>query len=196
LSPQLNDFAETAAAIANLDLVISADTAPVHLAGALAKPVWILLPFSPDWRWFAERADSPWYPSARLFRQRAAGDWESAIAAVRKALRERLASGGPPPSPRSEPPMLDRRYFAAVDLINAGQDVEASDALKAILDEDPGHAAALRRMAWLCHKGGDNTAAARMLAASLEREPNNPESHYNLGLVLASLGRNKEAEQS
>jgi predicted O-linked N-acetylglucosamine transferase (SPINDLY family)/ADP-heptose:LPS heptosyltransferase len=196
LSPQLTDFAETAAAIANLDLVISVDTAPVHLAGALGKPVWIVLPFSPDWRWFAERADSPWYPSARLFRQHAAGDWERVLAAVRTALRERLASGGSPPSPRSEPPMLDRRYFAAVELIESGRDADASAALQAILDEDPGHAAALRRMAWLRHKLGDNVAAARMLAASLEREPNNPESHYNLGLVLATLGRNKEAEQS
>jgi tetratricopeptide (TPR) repeat protein len=196
LSPQLADFAETAAAVANLDLVISADTAPVHLAGALGKPVWLVLPFSPDWRWFAERPDSPWYPSARLFRQNKPGDWESAIVAVRTALRERLAAGIPAPSPRSEPPMLDRRYFAAVELINAGRDAEASDALQAILEEDPGHAAALRRMAWLCHKRDDNIAAARMLAASLEREPNNPESHYNLGLVLASLGRNNEAEES
>jgi tetratricopeptide (TPR) repeat protein len=196
LSPQLTDFAETAAAVANLDLVISADTAPAHLAGALGKPVWVLLPFNPDWRWFVARADSPWYPSARLFRQSAPGDWTGAIETVRHALRERLAAVAPAPSSRGEPAMLDRRYFAAAELINAGRDAEATAALKSILDEDPRHSPALRRMAWMCHKRGDNTEAARMLAASLEREPNNPEAHYNLGLVLAALGRNKDAEES
>ena len=196
LSPQLTDFSETAAAIANLDLVITADTAPAHLAGALGKPVWMLLPFSPDWRWFAARTDSPWYPSARLFRQHAPGDWESAIEAVRSALRERLVSGAPTPSSTSEPPMLDRRYFAAAELVEAGRDAEATAALKSILEEDPRHAPALRRMAWMCHRRGDNVEAARMLAASLEREPNNPESHYNLGLVFATLGRVAEAEAS
>ncbi|HEV2957814.1 MAG TPA: tetratricopeptide repeat protein, partial [Xanthobacteraceae bacterium] len=143
LSPQLADFAETAAAVANLDLVISADTAPAHLAGALGRPVWMLLPFSPDWRWFAERADSPWYPTANLFRQGKPGDWESAIAAVRSALRERVASAAPAPARADELPMLDRRYFAAVELIEAGRDEEASAAFKSILDEDPRHAASL-----------------------------------------------------
>ncbi len=196
LSPQLTDFAESAAAVANLDLIISADTAPAHLAGALGKPVWILLPFSPDWRWFAERPDSPWYPTARLFRQNAPGNWESALEAVRNALRERLAADAAAPKPAAEPPMLDRRYFAAVELIETGRDAEAIAALKSILEEDPRHAPALRRMAWLSHKRGNNPEAARMLGASLEREPNNPEAHYNLGLVLATLGRVVEAEAS
>jgi tetratricopeptide (TPR) repeat protein len=198
LSPQLTDFAETAAAVANLDLVISADTAPAHLAGALGKPVWMLLPFSPDWRWFTHRADSPWYPTARLFRQSAPGNWESAIEPVRAALRERRAAALPAPaaSPAAAPPTLDRRYFAAAELIEAGRDAEATATLKSILDEDPRHAPALRRIAWMCHKAGDNAEAARMLARSLEREPDNPEAHYNLGLVLATLGRNKEAEAS
>jgi tetratricopeptide (TPR) repeat protein len=198
LSTELTDFAETAAAVANLDLVITVDTAPAHLAGALGKPTWILLPLSPDWRWFAERTDSPWYPTARLFRQRAPGEWDGAIAAVRAALRERLAAGvpAPAPSPAAAPPMLDRRYFAAVELIQAGRDADAVAALKAILAEDPRHAPALRRMAWLQHKNGDNAEAARLLAASFEREPDNPEAHYNLGLVFAALGRTKEAEES
>jgi len=198
LAPELTDFAETAAALANLDLVITVDTAPAHLAGALGKPTWILLPLSPDWRWFADRADSPWYPTARLFRQGAPGDWDGAIAAVRAALRERLAAGvpAPAPSPAAAPPMLDRRYFAAVELIQAGRDADAMTALTAILADDPRHAPTLRRMAWMHHKNGDNAEAARMLAASFEREPDNPEAHYNLGLVHAALGRNKEAEES
>ncbi|MGH6728114.1 MAG: tetratricopeptide repeat protein [Pseudolabrys sp.] len=83
---ELKDFADTAALIANLDLVISADTSVVHLAGALAKPVWVLLPFMPDWRWLLERSDSPWYPTARLFRQDNTKTWDAAVARVHAAL--------------------------------------------------------------------------------------------------------------
>ena len=82
----LHDYADTAAAIAGLDLIVSVDTSVAHLAGALGKPVWILLPFLPDYRWLTERSDSPWYPAARLFRQTEAGDWSTVFAQVRQAL--------------------------------------------------------------------------------------------------------------
>jgi tetratricopeptide (TPR) repeat protein len=86
----LKSYADTAALIANLDLVISVDTSVVHLAGALAKPVWILLPFVPDWRWLLDRDDSPWYPTARLFRQDETRGWDSVMARVHAALDEYL----------------------------------------------------------------------------------------------------------
>ncbi len=92
LASFIGDFADTAAAVSCLDLVISIDTAVAHLAGALAKPVWTLLIFAPDWRWLIGRADSPWYPTMRLYRQPASGDWASVIAAVAEALREAAAS--------------------------------------------------------------------------------------------------------
>jgi Tfp pilus assembly protein PilF len=79
---EIRDFSDTAALIENLDLIVSVDTSVVHLAGALGKPVWTLLPFAPDWRWLLNREDSPWYPTMRLFRQTAQGDWESVIAKV------------------------------------------------------------------------------------------------------------------
>jgi hypothetical protein len=82
----LGDFAATAAAITALDLVITVDTAVAHLAGALGKPVWIMLPFAADWRWLVEREDSPWYPTARLFRQRSPGDWTELVGRVQQAL--------------------------------------------------------------------------------------------------------------
>lgn len=86
LSSGFTDFADTAAAIQALDLVITVDTSVAHLAGALGKPVWILLPFVPDWRWLLDRSDSPWYPSARLFRQPKRGDWGSVLKEVKQAL--------------------------------------------------------------------------------------------------------------
>jgi hypothetical protein len=87
LAPHLTDFAETAAMVSELDLVICVDTAVAHLAGALGRPVWTLLPFVPDWRWGLEREDATWYPTMRLFRQRKAGDWEDVIRRVSEALR-------------------------------------------------------------------------------------------------------------
>ena len=85
---ELNDFADTAGLIENLDLVISVDTSVAHLAGALGKPVWVLVPFAPDWRWLLERSDSPWYAGARLFRQPEAGKWREVLQEVAHALEE------------------------------------------------------------------------------------------------------------
>lgn len=82
----LTDFAETAALCASLDLLISVDTSVVHLAGALGKPAWVLLPQVPDWRWLLERDDSPWYPAMRLYRQMQAGDWSSVLRRVQGDL--------------------------------------------------------------------------------------------------------------
>lgn len=83
---ELRDFSDTAALIENLDLVISVDTAVAHLAGALGKPTWILLPLAPDWRWLLDRSDSIWYPSVRLFRQTELGNWNVPVQAVAAAF--------------------------------------------------------------------------------------------------------------
>jgi tetratricopeptide (TPR) repeat protein len=82
----IKDLADTAALMTHLDLIITVDTSTAHLAGALAKPTWVLLPFAPDWRWLMDREDSPWYPTVRLFRQPSFGDWDSVIARVRHEL--------------------------------------------------------------------------------------------------------------
>jgi hypothetical protein len=85
-APDLTDFGETAALISCLDLVISVDTSVAHLSGALGKPTWILLPYAPDYRWLLEREDSPWYPTARLFRQSDKREYGSVVECVREAL--------------------------------------------------------------------------------------------------------------
>lgn len=88
LAPDLREFADTAAIIAQLDLVISVDTAVAHLAGALGRPVWMLVPYVSEWRWLTEREDTPWYPTMRLFRQQAPGDWDEVV----RRVRDRLAA--------------------------------------------------------------------------------------------------------
>ena len=85
---EIDDFQDTAAIMENLDLVISCDTSVPHLAGALARPTWLLLPFDADWRWLLEREDSPWYPTMRLFRQPEPGNWDSVLDLVRNELEE------------------------------------------------------------------------------------------------------------
>lgn len=98
------DFAQTAAVIAGLDAVVAVDTAVAHLAGALGKPLCVLLPFGADFRWLRERCDSPWYPSARLFRQRAFNGWSGAVEALRRHLESMFSH------PQSEA-RLEKRAF-------------------------------------------------------------------------------------
>jgi tetratricopeptide (TPR) repeat protein len=86
LTEEIDDFSDTAALIENLDLTISVDTSVAHLAGALGRPVWTLIPSDPDWRWMLNREDTPWYPAMRLFRQLSPGDWASVIAKVKDEL--------------------------------------------------------------------------------------------------------------
>ncbi len=91
LTADLTDFAETAALVSCLDIVISVDTSVVHLAGALGRPTWTLLPYSPDFRWLLDRDDSPWYPTMRLFRQNESRNWNELVDRVRAELTLRLA---------------------------------------------------------------------------------------------------------
>ena len=89
LGQEFSDFADTAAVVAMLDLIIAVDTSVAHLAGAMGKAVALLVPFSPDFRWLLDRTDSPWYPTMRLFRQSAIGDWDTPLARLREELAGR-----------------------------------------------------------------------------------------------------------
>jgi tetratricopeptide (TPR) repeat protein len=93
IEPHNEDFTDTAALIEMLDLVVSVDTSLAHLSGAMGKETWILLPYLPDWRWLMDRSDSPWYPTATLYRQAVAGDWDSVMAEVAKDLLRTIRAG-------------------------------------------------------------------------------------------------------
>src|SRR5262249_57946288 len=84
------DFADTAALLPQLDLIVAVDTAAVHLAGALGIPVFVLIPYTPDWRWLRVRDDTPWYPTLRLFRQPKPRDWDSVFDRIRSAVQAML----------------------------------------------------------------------------------------------------------
>ena len=111
ISAELGDFADTAAVIESCDLVISVDSSAAHLAGAMGKPTWVMLPWIPDWRWLLDREDTPWYPTLRLFRQPSRGDWTSTIARVAEELTalQRGGRGGsarPPAGTDRLPPIF------------------------------------------------------------------------------------------
>jgi len=93
LSGRINDFADTAAILSQLDLVITVDTALAHLAGAMGVTTWVAVPFAPDWRWMRGKDTTPWYPSMRLFRQKRHGAWEGVFSDIRRALRDHIAEG-------------------------------------------------------------------------------------------------------
>jgi tetratricopeptide (TPR) repeat protein len=115
-APLLEDFSTTAGVLRYLDLVITVDTSVAHLAGAMGKPVWIMLPFDPDWRWQLERRDVPWYPTAKLYRQPSPGDWDAVIAAVGHDLARFIAGSHDVLSPPAWIGMPPRRQLQSVIL--------------------------------------------------------------------------------
>jgi tetratricopeptide (TPR) repeat protein len=187
LSDGLTDFAETAAAMAGLDLLIAADTAAAHLAGALAKPVWVLVPFVPDWRWLVGREDSPYYPTARLFRQPARGDWDSVALRVRRALDARTGA------PAAASPEVARLLAEAQAKLSAGATDAAERALGAALAADPMHARAWHHLGLIAQGRADHAAAAGLFRRALALEPDAAGVHNNLGVSLGALGRAEEA---
>jgi precorrin-6B methylase 2 len=126
LGADLQDFADTAAAIAQLDLVIGVDTAVVHLAGALGKPVWTLVASPPDWRWMEGRDDSPWYPTMRLFRQTSQGNWDEAVDRVAHALHSEVEQRAGARSPNVAAVQADISARSAVAVARAAEPTDGA----------------------------------------------------------------------
>ena len=203
---KLGDFADTAAVIQQLDLIITVDTAVAHLAGAMGKPVWVLLPFAADWRWMLEREDSPWYPTMRLFRQLQPGDWSAVFAAVKRALELLVSSPNPLPNPLSNllPHPLPNSllndvkdvnliFKQAVDFHQAGKLTEAEKLYRQILEQQPNNAEAIQLLGASAHTTGKSETAIAYFRQAIALRPDYPEAHNNIGITLHERGNVTEA---
>jgi tetratricopeptide (TPR) repeat protein len=187
LTAHLADFAETAALVSCLDVIITVDTSMAHLASALARPTWILLPCAPDYRWMLDREDSPWYPTARLFRQPKAGDYASVIARVRAEL-EACITGW---STRKAVAAL---YETGLALTQAGHFAEAERSCAQALALDPDHADTLHLFGLLSLQNQHYDAAVEWFSRAIRRDPK-PLYLRSLGTALLRQGRREEALQ-
>jgi len=177
------DFADSAAIISHLDLVITVDTAVAHLAGALGKPCWVMLPaIRADWRWLRDRQDTPWYPGTlRLFRQQTPGDWPAVIRRVASEL-QRLA----------DPPQ--DVFNKALYYLSAGNAVQARTMYRRVLAIEPAHADSHHLLGILDHFDGLPVSAERRIDQAVRLQESKAEYHNNLGEVLRRSGRLDEAE--
>jgi len=208
LAPALDDFADAAATISQLDLVISVDTAAAHLAGALSKPVWTLLPFASDWRWLLDREGSPWYPTMRLYRQTARGDWPGVIARVADELRRLAASHEASQAARQtsdapgraassgERTAAELAFRSAVALYRSGKLDAAIVQYQRAIAFDPTFAPAHANLGAALHAQGKLDAAVASYARALTLNPNYPEAHNGLGAALQLQGKLNEAAAS
>jgi tetratricopeptide (TPR) repeat protein/glycosyltransferase involved in cell wall biosynthesis len=170
LNPHVNDFADTAAAIEKMDLVISVDTSTVHLAGAMGKPVWLMLPVSPDWRWMRDRKDSPWYPTMSIFRQKEVGDWATVVNNIVESLSIEAARNG--------------------DLfIDKDQLEQAESWYKLSIKIDPRYATAYTNIGVIYEKRKLIDRAIEWYRQSLYLDPENAPTHKNLGHALLLKGQ-------
>ena len=189
LNADLATWCDTAAVILELDLVLTVDTEIAHLAGALGTPVWVMLPYAPDWRWLLDREDSPWYPSMRLFRQHRPGDWAELFARVASAL--------PGEAQRSRPNLVEvktntlaessenrnsQEHYSPLRRGDAREQPMTDDQLTAL--NDRGISLAVQ---------GDLNTAVQCFRHCLTLKPNWAECHFNLGTVLLQQGQHADA---
>jgi tetratricopeptide (TPR) repeat protein/glycosyltransferase involved in cell wall biosynthesis len=201
LSSQLTDFAATAAVIAQLDLVITVDTAVAHLAGALGRPTWVMLAFDPDWRWMLHREDSPWYPTMRLFRQPAIGDWSSVIARIQTELsvwmstRLSPAKSPLPTAPTVTPPSsaLLQTLALVEHQLNAGQLMAAEQSCQDLIQQFSPHPDSLKMMGLIAYRCKRTAEAIAYFQQSLELAPDDVTLYVNLANAYLRQGKASKA---
>lgn len=196
LGKGISDFADTAAALADVDLVISVDTALAHLAGAMGRPVWLLLPYTPDWRWGLEGEITPWYPTMRIFRQEQPGDWDGLF----QKLADELAKWARPPEGGGEYP-VDDMAAAQQEHANVTRQLQAKDAprpqirraLVVLARKYPAFAATWAELGLVLRNAGMQEAAAACYRRAIAYGIETAGVFSNLGNALNDLGRAEEA---
>ncbi len=187
----LTDALETAGLIEQMDLVITVDTMVAHLAGALGKPVWVLIPFAPDWRWMLEREDTPWYPTMRLFRQPRPGAWEPAVQLLLDALRKEVMRRHAEPLPVSS----DQLLLNALDLHRKGLMNDAERSYRAVLAGESTNADALYLLSVVLFQQGAIDESLHFAEQALRARPDSPEAFNAVGNGLRSKGDLPGAER-
>lgn len=208
-------FMDTAAVMKNLDLVITVDTSIAHLAGALGVPFWVLLPWTADWRWFMNRNDSPWYPTAKLFRQSQAGEWQNVVQNIAKNLERILATHTKKESPQelfeqAQQYQKEKNYqkaltcfkklnsittvkptvwFVIGNLHNQlGQPYQAIPWYRKYLAKKPNDIAAMHNAALALRRIGEHSQAVTLYKKALELKPDYKNAHFGLGQAYLMLG--------
>jgi tetratricopeptide (TPR) repeat protein len=207
---ELHDFSDTAALIDEMDLVISVDTSIAHLTGALGKPLWLLISYLPDFRWLLDREDSPWYPSAKLFRQTQVDDWKEVTAKMQAELTKWLKN------PKSNPiqfkekltlkthkkPARAQSNLSAADkallekatqLHIAKQLDEAEKIYKQLLAKNQNCTQAISALGTICLQRSQPDEAKELFKKSLALNPKQPVALCNLGVILSESGHKNEA---
>ena len=183
-----NAFMDTAAVMTLLDLVITSDTAIAHLAGALGRPVWVVLPHAADWRWLLGRDDSPWYPTMRLFRQDRPGDWPGVVQRLLAALVQGpLAASGVVRAPAAAPATEDY-YAARHGMLNKQQWAEGEACLREVLQRSPKRWSVHLNLGVALAKQKKLAQAVASFQSYLAANPNGVEGHNNIGLAYLELG--------
>jgi tetratricopeptide (TPR) repeat protein len=186
---KFEDFVDTAAAIDALDLVITVDTSVAHTAGALGKPVWVLLPWVTDWRWLLNREDNPWYPTMRLFRQKKGEDWDNVLARVEKELKAVVQGDKARLTPfrvEGERRAAQAAAILAAEAVQAAKPVTAAPAQMA----SPGQALILAEQK---RRHGFLADADELTRRAATAEPDNAEAVHMLGIIAHQSGKTAEA---
>lgn len=191
----MDSFAETAAAIENLDMVISVDTSVAHLAAALGKPVWLLLPYSPDWRWLLQREDSPWYPSLRIFRQQFMhSPWHIVFEVLEKELDKQI-NGIVQPAGIFQKDTVSILHEIAIEYANSGNYNQAESMFGRILEIEPDNHNALFNAGLCLQLQGDMHGAEKYYRKAVSINPGNQGALLNIGVLLVGTGKYAEALQ-
>lgn len=177
-SEELVDFSETAALCSCMSLIICVDTSVAHLSAAMGMPVWLMLPFNPDFRWLLNREDSPWYPSMRLFRQSTPREWQPVLKAVRSGLIQKI----------SDSKAVQSRFLEAMHAHQVGNLEEVENVYLDTLQVFPGHADAWHLLGVLWAQRGNHSKAIEHFQTALLIHPQLIPAHFNLGLQLSRQG--------